>query len=786
MPAIIWKQKFVKASDAAADGLKFARNVDYQEREKAVAISANPDAAPIEFHGDQLGYQEREAAVAKLLNAQGDVIETGIFYDSTNAVTDADRRKYREYFTAAQESGQSMQLSFISFETEFLVENNLLIDGQLQLGKLKDAVRAGMNELIDKSYLGKHPGNAVWTAAIHTNTEHVHIHVSLVEKTKVHRLRDVLEKEAIEKAKSMIARALSTNPHLAQLSKLWKERALPKFMETLGHAQRDQLEQLMQQLPPEYKTYNSKKYAKYKPLLDQYIDQLILSDPELKAASDEYKSLLEKHEEYSKKIYGAGNLEQYKDAAENKMRDEYYSDTGNKVLKHLAALRNGLALAAADAAEQVAIKTLPDGTVSDPDPTGTILSPDLYKIRQAIFSDRLLLSELTEQLAENIRLDAKYEAAKADLPPDLLASLKAAAQQYAGQEEPDSSQTAAVENTILSLAYKSRLEKILKDHPVPMQQLKAAVGLKNIDIFKPDRETKSTLQAACKSIRHPEISTQNGWRLLIAAQSALHDEVKTDLTRSIKAGQLTLSDDLTLEKNQQQLASFVIGKTQNIAVSPEQKNRLIKACYLTAFQESLKSMTAIAPDQPELVIRNQAKTVDLTALKAAVGFRRQTTFRPTPEVQKALDQVVSKLPFGEAIYQKRTKRIIEQHILNLTFTHNVRGLFQAAARHAAGHSVAPGSEKDLITQLAGGQAIDPEIKAAAANIVTAIKPKSRSDTAKRPAHQIKRNRILSIGHMAITRDIKRTLQEHKRHVAELVQEHEQAEREREYRMNLNI
>ena len=73
-----------------------------------------------------------------------------------------------------------MWQSVFSFRNDFLAENNVYNPKTklLDEAKLRDATRVAMNDFTSKMGMAH---SAIWSAAIHRNTDNIHIHVAIVE-----------------------------------------------------------------------------------------------------------------------------------------------------------------------------------------------------------------------------------------------------------------------------------------------------------------------------------------------------------------------------------------------------------------------------------------------------------------------------------------------------------------------------------------------------------------------------------------------------------------------------
>ena len=79
----------------------------------------------------------------------------------------------------AQDNGSLMWQTVISFDNRWLAEHGIYDakNNVLDERKLKEIARGGVNRMLEKEHLE----SAIWSAAIHYNTDNVHVHIATVE-----------------------------------------------------------------------------------------------------------------------------------------------------------------------------------------------------------------------------------------------------------------------------------------------------------------------------------------------------------------------------------------------------------------------------------------------------------------------------------------------------------------------------------------------------------------------------------------------------------------------------
>lgn len=103
----------------------------------------------------------------------------GLFSETEDFINLERKKEYIASFNKAQENGNILYKPIISFDTDWLIDNGLYdeVNEILYEDKLRIYTRKMVKDIIQNENLG----NPIWTAAIHKNTEHFHIHISLAE-----------------------------------------------------------------------------------------------------------------------------------------------------------------------------------------------------------------------------------------------------------------------------------------------------------------------------------------------------------------------------------------------------------------------------------------------------------------------------------------------------------------------------------------------------------------------------------------------------------------------------
>ncbi len=140
---------------------EFASYVDYIGRDEAVRTEYS---SKYNLYHDYMGNPEKS---------------TGLFTEQEDIKTDQKKKQLKDIFQMAQDKGSLMWQTVISFDNRWL-ENNGLYDSGLQSldeRRIQNITRSAVRKMLEKEGLQ----NAVWSAAIHYNTDNIHVHIATVE-----------------------------------------------------------------------------------------------------------------------------------------------------------------------------------------------------------------------------------------------------------------------------------------------------------------------------------------------------------------------------------------------------------------------------------------------------------------------------------------------------------------------------------------------------------------------------------------------------------------------------
>ena len=158
MAGIVLVQKFIQPGGAAYKGY-----VDYMDRPEA--ISSRSDLRDYDIFGT---YQEYMGNPEK---------STGLFNDE-DYISSAEKEQIKKIFNQSGKQGGILYQTVLSLEPEWLKENGIMdSDRYIHEDLLREYTRIAVNTIQEKEDMK----SFVWTAAVHYNTDHPHIHIAMVD-----------------------------------------------------------------------------------------------------------------------------------------------------------------------------------------------------------------------------------------------------------------------------------------------------------------------------------------------------------------------------------------------------------------------------------------------------------------------------------------------------------------------------------------------------------------------------------------------------------------------------
>lgn len=256
---------------------------------------------------------------------------------SSEGVIDTKEKReelYRKLSSAFSKKGDIFYEEIISLESHEEAE-------RLSLGESARQWEPLLNEVLPKVFRhrGFEPDNMLWTADLHTNTQHPHVHLLFMEKE--HTIdRGKFTKSDMKYLKRQLLSALERRQSYcdrleASVDDVFrsKDKQFRHLMSDVEQSLLDnkniQLTELLKALPKRGRMqYNSYNMKDYRPLIDNYIDHLIRTDKKAKAS---FEKLMETIDRLEANINDAGN-EKISTLKEAEMR-KIYERIGNMILQ---------------------------------------------------------------------------------------------------------------------------------------------------------------------------------------------------------------------------------------------------------------------------------------------------------------------------------------------------------------------------------------------------------------------------------------------------------------------
>jgi len=245
-----------------------------------------------------------------------------------------DKKKIKELFKTAQENGSIMWQDVISFNNEWL-EKHGIYDSKtktLDEKKLKEVARSAMNEMLKRENM---VDSAIWTGAIHINTDNIHIHLATVEPYPT-RERGKRKPKTLSAMKSKVINGIMDRSlEYKKINDIIRANIVAQKKQRSAFADRKirkMFKEILKELPEDRRQwkYNYNSIREVRPKIDEmsriYIRKYHKKDYE------ELLKRLEEEERVLREAYGEGG--HYKRYRENKVK-ELYTRLGNAFLSEM-------------------------------------------------------------------------------------------------------------------------------------------------------------------------------------------------------------------------------------------------------------------------------------------------------------------------------------------------------------------------------------------------------------------------------------------------------------------
>lgn len=316
--SVIVKSRFIQG-----DQKRFKEYVNYLDRKEAK---------------EQIGYSLYNNYMSD------DKKATSLFTEQENDISKEKKEKLKEGFKLAQDRGSILWQDVISFDNKWLQDHGIY-DSKTKLldeNRLKDITRLAMKNMLDKGNINN---NAIWSGAIHHNTDNVHIHIATVELSPDGNARGKRKLKTLEQMKStFVNKIMDRSEEHEQINniirnKIVKDKKENKTFSTFNRIFKKDFLEIYHSLPENkrYWNYGYENINHIKPKLNQLTKNYI--EKNYKEEYKEFIDRLDKEVDVLKKTYGEGDQKRYQDYKNNKI-DDLYKRMGNAFFKELREYDN--------------------------------------------------------------------------------------------------------------------------------------------------------------------------------------------------------------------------------------------------------------------------------------------------------------------------------------------------------------------------------------------------------------------------------------------------------------
>ena len=315
---VIFKSRFCSPTKKT-----FGDYINYIDRDEAVR---NDNLSKFSLYNDYMGSSEKT---------------TGLFTENKDFLSQNEKKELKDIFKTAQENESMMWQHVISFDNRWLLQNGLINSKYdcVNERKLKEITRIAMQQLQKNENLE----NAVWSAAIHLNTDNIHIHIAMVEpipmrQKKGDEIRGKLKASSFKEVKSKIVNnVLSQQKENEIINNIIRNSIIANKKKKMFIKDEEYLrlfKEVISELPEDrrqwYYGYNSIKHLL--PKIDKMTE--IFLENECKDEWNELKILLDKQQEKYRTAYGIPKDTSKAGYTENKIKDVKYR-LGNVILRQM-------------------------------------------------------------------------------------------------------------------------------------------------------------------------------------------------------------------------------------------------------------------------------------------------------------------------------------------------------------------------------------------------------------------------------------------------------------------
>lgn len=335
-PGVILTSKYVFSQQ------KFSEYINYIDRPSAARSNAY---GLYSVYADYMGNPKKRPPG---FNPESEKASS-LFTTTKDQLTAKEKKELKHQFEIAQKNDSPMWQQVISFTDEFLEKYGLYdrASGRLDEDQIRNVTRLAMQEEMKNE---KMDGAAVWSAAIHYNTDNIHVHIAVVEPYPTRKRKEIsasvkekqfkgnMNPKTFAKMKSKIVNNIvDRSPELQKINNIIRKDIVAEKRSRDSYRDirlRGAFLNLYRQLPQDRRLwkYNMNALYRVRPEIDNFTRAYI--DMYHKKDFLELTKELKSQQGFLKSVYGSGKQKLYQNYAKTKVNDLSVR-MGNAVLKEL-------------------------------------------------------------------------------------------------------------------------------------------------------------------------------------------------------------------------------------------------------------------------------------------------------------------------------------------------------------------------------------------------------------------------------------------------------------------
>lgn len=334
---------------AAPGSRKYGAYIKYMARDEAKRTEAYKEE--MNFALDDIKDADYDTYNKYMSNPEK---TSGLFNNASNQLSHDEVLGLKKQFQVAQKADSNMWQIVVSFDNEWLEKFGAYHPGshEVEESVVMNAARSGMSKVLEAANME----NAVWSGAIHYNTDNIHVHLAIVEPCPSKEKRWYKDKEtgswrherpgympykAIDGLKSQVANHIADRTQeRIKFDTLMRDkignRELLKGKLHASYALQNMYQDLYKALPENKQLwrYNNNTMKDYREAIDRislyYISHFCPEE------FKELKQALAVESDFIKETFGKSKVNpgRHLDYKENKLQT-LYGNLGNTILKDL-------------------------------------------------------------------------------------------------------------------------------------------------------------------------------------------------------------------------------------------------------------------------------------------------------------------------------------------------------------------------------------------------------------------------------------------------------------------